>query len=149
MDMQLEFNWYLVAQGEPVAHDDGFYNEEGLFLKTGTYYEMMKDGARIYPVGMVVPLIKDDEAEAVVYVRECSQRLGPRNENFTVIRYEVLMDLREGDPVRDHYTDMYLAYKKKQEIEDHGGRFKTQDFVNALNRRGFEFALKQKEEEQL
>lgn len=147
MNMQLEFNWYLVKQGEPQKLEDGVFDEAGNFLQTGTYYQMHKDGARIYPIGAVVPLIEDDEAIAVIYIRECSQRLGAKREPFTVIHYEVIMDLTNGhEAVQHHYTDMYLAYKKKQEIEDHGGRFKTQDFVNALNRRGFEFALKNREE---
>lgn len=147
MNMQLEFNWYLVMQGEPQEMEDGVFDDKGGFIQTGTYYQMHKDGARVYPVGAVVPLIDKDEAVAVIFIRECSQRVGPRNQPFTVIHYEVIMDLTQGnDAVRDHYTDMYLAYKKKQEIEDHGGRFKTQDFVNALNRRGFEFAINNREE---
>lgn len=148
MGMQLEFNWYLVRTEGVQELDDGHYDTHGGFIQTGTYYQTHKEGARVYPVGAVVPMIEDDEAVAVVFIREASHRLGVNNTPFTVIAYDVIMELSANDPVRDHYTDMYLAYKKKQETEDHGGRFKTQDFVNALNRRSFEFALNKREEDE-
>jgi hypothetical protein len=141
MGMQVEFNWYLVLKKDPEEIKDGHFvrAREGIeFVETGIYYRTSKSEARIYPVGGVVPLIHNDVAIGMVYIRECSQRLGLKNEVFTVVDYDLILSFDDTDPVGNHYTDMYSAYKKKQEVEDHGGKFKTEEFVNALERRSFE-----------
>lgn len=147
--MQLEFNWYLVLKEEPEELEDGYWlvddqdHTDRQFVPLSVYYRTKKDGARIYPVGGVVPIIKDDKAIGMAHIRECSQRLDAKNRVFTVVEYDQILSFDENDPVGQHYTDIYLAYKKKQEIENHGGKFKLEDYVNALMRRSLEIALKE------
>lgn len=141
MGMQLEFNWYLVLKKPPEEIDGGF-DGPGFSIKEDKFYRTSKDEARIYPVGGVVPVIYQDVAIGMAHIRECSQRLDTKNEVFTVIDYDMILTFQGNDPVANHYTDMYMAYKKQQEIQDHGGKFKTEEFVNALERRSFEKALK-------
>ena len=147
--MQLEFNWYLVLKEEPEKMSDGWWLEGNPetrqleFVEYGVYYQAVKEGARVYPVGSVVPIIKDDKAIGMAHIRECSQRLDAKNRVFTVVEYDQILSFDENDPVGQHYTDMYLAYKKKQEIENHGGKFKIEDYVNALERRKLELVTKE------
>jgi hypothetical protein len=145
MGMQVEFNWYLVLKEEPQVIDLGF-QLDGVVPKEEKFYRTVKEEARIYSVGGVVPLIYQDKAIGMAHIRECSQRLNASNKVFTVIDYDLILEFAEGDSVANHYTDMYAAYKKKQEAEDHGGKFKTEEFVNALERRSFEELLSKAEE---
>lgn len=143
--MQLEMNWYLVLEKEPIECYDPVY-VDGELTEKKYYFETTKDGARIYPIGEVVPIIKEDKAIGMVHIRECSHRLNARNFTFTVVAYEEILSFKEDDPVADHYTELYRIYKKRQEAADHGGKFKTEDYVNALERRDFEKMLAQAEE---
>lgn len=144
MGMQVELNWYLVLRKEPIEMDGGI-DGPGFALKEDKFYRTHKEDARIYPVGSVVPLIHKDVAIGMAHIRECSQRLDATNHVFTVIDYDLILSFQDNDPVANHYTDMYMAYKKQQEVRDHGGKFKTEEFVNALDRRSFEEALKKQE----
>lgn len=141
MGLQLEMNWYLVLKKEPqkvehVVLDEHSYEQ----LVVGHSYKTVKSNFRIYPVGGVVPIIENDKATGLAHITNVEHYLNGLNQPSTAISFDRVMDLSE-DPVSNHYTDLYLAYKKKQEIEDHGGKFKLADWVNALHRRNFEEAL--------
>ena len=145
--LQGEFNFYLVLKDENVEEEDkGVFmlDEEyrPTFYKMGVTYRVIKDGARIYPIGYVVPVIQNDKAVSLVYIVSATQFLSANNRIQTSVEYETVLEFKENDPIANHYTSMYEAYKKKQEIENHGGKFKIQDFINALERKKVEDLIK-------
>lgn len=144
MGMQVEFNWYLVIKENDHIQEieDGPIDSETFVqVITHRYERITKEGARVYPIGGVVPLIKEGVCIGLVHIRQTSHiTLGSTIK--TVIDYDSVLTFKENDPVAEHYTTMYLTYKKKQEVENHGGRFKTEDFINALERKNFEELLK-------
>lgn len=145
--VQGEFNFYLVLKDEEVKEqEEGVFmlDEEGQprFYQTGVSYRVIKDGVRIYPIGYVIPLIQKDKATSLIYVTKVTHFLSVNNRPQTAVEYEAVLEFKENDPVADHYTSLYEAYKKKQEIENHGGKFRIQDFVNALERRKVEDLIK-------
>lgn len=135
MGLTAEFNWYVVLQQDYLTDVETEsildFREMGQIQK-GKTYSVQKDGFRIYPLGIPVPLIHDGHCLSLITIERMIHEYGS-----TILFFTPSLIFEEGCHVKDYYESLFKEYKQSQEDIDDGGQTDLRHIVNAKKRMRF------------
>lgn len=103
MGVSFEINWYLVTGDKSIIED---MNEMGKVVS------MTKDGLRVYPVGVKLPIIvKEHGCVGMGLVKSVVQ-----TEDETTVSVMITDKFSTDGEVSRHYYNMYINAKNKREV---------------------------------
>lgn len=129
MGVNLEFNWYIVANDNNILdHDDHLILREREMSIQHTY-RFRKADYRVYPMDTPLPLIYNGKCLGMACIEDMNW-----NNSKTYITVRPILIFNEGDQMAQYYETSFGSYKNQQETINDGGKVDVRSIVNGRER---------------